>query len=230
MTAYNVVSPSALVAGQPEDVSVILANFQAIAAVLNGNLDNANIATAAAIAASKLAGYPADATKVLKGDGSWGPAAVPAVIPARLDVPSAGAFWQATALGAIGWQGGHYELPDAVSSSVFGSVLVPQGVTTANLRFVLAANVTTGAVRVSGYVASAQDGQTLAPATWDILNASLQTVAMPGTAWFRKDVIFALTGLLGGDLLPIALTRIGADGADTMTANLGLFGAWLEPA
>jgi hypothetical protein len=33
---------------------------------------NADIASAAAISASKLAGYPSDATKVLKGDGSWG--------------------------------------------------------------------------------------------------------------------------------------------------------------
>lgn len=35
-------------------------------------ITNANIDAAAAIAASKLAGYPSDGTKVLKGDGTWG--------------------------------------------------------------------------------------------------------------------------------------------------------------
>jgi hypothetical protein len=71
MTAYNVISPASLVAGQPEDISVILANLQAIQGVLNGGIDNSNLNGAAAIAASKLAGYPADALKYLRGDGSW---------------------------------------------------------------------------------------------------------------------------------------------------------------
>lgn len=71
MTAYNVINPASLVAGQPEDVSQILANLNAIATVLNGGIDNANINAAAAIAISKLAAYPADITKVLRGDGSW---------------------------------------------------------------------------------------------------------------------------------------------------------------
>jgi len=71
MTAYNIVSPAALVAGQPEDISVLLANLQAIQSVINGNVDNSNIAAAAAILASKIAGYPSDASKFLRGDGTW---------------------------------------------------------------------------------------------------------------------------------------------------------------
>lgn len=71
MTTYNIVSPGSMVAGQPEDISAVLANLTAIAAVLNGGLDNSNINAAAAIALSKLAGYPADATKFARGDGSW---------------------------------------------------------------------------------------------------------------------------------------------------------------
>jgi len=66
-----------MVAGQPEDVSVVLSNFQAIAAVLNGGIDNANVNAAAAIAASKLAAYPTDVSKVLRGDGTW------TTVPAR---------------------------------------------------------------------------------------------------------------------------------------------------
>jgi hypothetical protein len=56
MTAYNVINPTSMVGGQPEDVSVVLANFQAIAAVLNGGIDNANIAPGANIDSSKIAG------------------------------------------------------------------------------------------------------------------------------------------------------------------------------
>lgn len=61
-----------MVTGQPEDITTVLANFNAIAAVINGGLDNANLMAGAAIAASKLAGYPSDVTKSLLGDGSWG--------------------------------------------------------------------------------------------------------------------------------------------------------------
>jgi hypothetical protein len=53
--SYNVISPATMAAGQPEDVSVILANFNAIAAILNGGFDNSNIAPAAGIVYSKLA-------------------------------------------------------------------------------------------------------------------------------------------------------------------------------
>jgi microcystin-dependent protein len=67
-----VIDPGKLVAGLPEDISVILANLQAIAAAINGALDNGNLAPNAAIAISKLAGYPADGSKTLLGDGSWG--------------------------------------------------------------------------------------------------------------------------------------------------------------
>ena len=72
ITAYNIISPTALQAGQPEDVSVVLANLQAIASVLNGQIDNANISPAASLAISKLAGYPSDGAKSLLGDGTWG--------------------------------------------------------------------------------------------------------------------------------------------------------------
>jgi hypothetical protein len=55
VASYNIVSAASMAAGQPEDISVILANFSAIQSVLNGNLDNGNIAAGAALAASKLA-------------------------------------------------------------------------------------------------------------------------------------------------------------------------------
>lgn len=71
MSLYNIVNPASLVAGQPEDVSQVLANFQAIQAVLNGGIDDANVRSTAAISPSKLAGYPSDVRRLLRGDGSW---------------------------------------------------------------------------------------------------------------------------------------------------------------
>ena len=58
MTAYNVIGATTMVGGQPEDVSQVLTNFQAIAAVINGGLDDSNIAPNANIQASKIAGLP----------------------------------------------------------------------------------------------------------------------------------------------------------------------------
>jgi microcystin-dependent protein len=93
LTAYNVIDPSKMVALQPEDVSVILANLQAIAGAINGSLDNANLSPGASIAISKLAGYPGDAGKVLLGDGSWadlGTGTVGETVPSAVVLPFAG--------------------------------------------------------------------------------------------------------------------------------------------
>lgn len=69
MGLYNIINPTTMQGGQPEDVGQVLANFQAIQAILNGGIDNTNLANG--ILASHLAGYPTDGTKVLKGDGTW---------------------------------------------------------------------------------------------------------------------------------------------------------------
>ncbi len=71
MTLVTLPYRTQLAAGQPEDVGQVLANFDAILSVLNGDIRNDNLAAAAAITASKLSGYPADASKALRGDGTW---------------------------------------------------------------------------------------------------------------------------------------------------------------
>ena len=71
MSLYNIVGTSSLQAGQPEDVSQVLANFQAIQTILNGGIDDNNIRNTAAIQATKL-NIPADTTQILRGDGTWG--------------------------------------------------------------------------------------------------------------------------------------------------------------
>jgi hypothetical protein len=73
MTAYSIVNPTALASGQPEDITVVLSNFQALQAVINGNLDDSNVKAGAGILPSKLANYPANSGLYLRGDGTWGP-------------------------------------------------------------------------------------------------------------------------------------------------------------
>src|SRR5262245_48691822 len=55
MGFYNVVNAASMQTGQPEDVSQVLANFNAIASVLNGGVDDSNINASAAVALTKLA-------------------------------------------------------------------------------------------------------------------------------------------------------------------------------
>lgn len=57
--------------GTTADATVISNNNAAIKTVVNGNIDNGNIAASAGIAIDKLSGYPSSATKHLRGDGSW---------------------------------------------------------------------------------------------------------------------------------------------------------------
>jgi hypothetical protein len=77
MGAYNIVGASSLVAGQPEDVSQVLANFQAIQTVLNGGIDATNIAAGKVLDLSKLTQNSAVAGDLPVWDGAtstWKPA------------------------------------------------------------------------------------------------------------------------------------------------------------
>jgi hypothetical protein len=71
MSLYNIVGSASLAAGQPEDVSQVVANLQAIQTILNGGIDDVNVRSTAAILLSKL-NIPANINQVARGDGSWG--------------------------------------------------------------------------------------------------------------------------------------------------------------
>jgi microcystin-dependent protein len=76
MGAYNIVNPASMVAGQPEDVSQVLANFQAIQTIINGGIDDTNIAAAAGLQLSKLGQSGATSGQVATWSGTaWAPAA-----------------------------------------------------------------------------------------------------------------------------------------------------------
>jgi len=83
MTQYTIVNQPNLATGQPEDISVILSNLQAIQTILNGNVDDSNVNANAAIDPAKLKGYPANAARFLRGDGLWSvPAGYGTTLPA----------------------------------------------------------------------------------------------------------------------------------------------------
>lgn len=54
MSLYNVISRSLMQQAQPEDISVVVANLDAIAAVVNGNIDNQNFGAGQILPPSKL--------------------------------------------------------------------------------------------------------------------------------------------------------------------------------
>src|SRR5262252_9153672 len=124
MTSYNIVNPTNLVQGMPENIADVVANFQAIQGVVNGNLDDGNIKAAAAISISKLASYPADATRYLRGDGTWAVISVSALPADTVDaaatrivsnITTAGdtqPAWRVLGSGRMDWGPGGATAPD----------------------------------------------------------------------------------------------------------------------
>lgn len=70
MTIVTLPYRTELSAGQPEDVGMVLADMDAILAVLNGDIRNDNIHAAAAIAPTKLA-LPGGVVTYLRADGTF---------------------------------------------------------------------------------------------------------------------------------------------------------------
>lgn len=148
------------------------------------------------------------------------------VTPVSLTTPGNNSLY--TVVGLTAWSAGHWEWNANVDGEIYGNVLVPAGVTSATLRLAIGANATTGVTRLSASYAPVADTETLNPASLTAVAA--QDITVPGTAYLRKDVTFALTGLTAGDLIIVKLTHEGAHANDSLaSANTLLFGAWLEP-
>lgn len=77
------------VSGDPEDISQVMADFDAILNVVNGDIRNDNISPSAAIAASKLAGIPG--SQIIFSRGTTPPGS-----------PQDGDLWQCVADAAAG--------------------------------------------------------------------------------------------------------------------------------
>lgn len=132
-----------------------------------------------------------------------------------------------TVLGMTDWDAGHWEFLKDVDGKVYGNVLIPANVTAATLRLVIAANATSGITRINIATASVASGASFNPGA--LTDATAQDITVPATAYFRKDVTFALSGLTGGNLLILEILHNGAHANDTLAASTLLLGAWLEP-
>ena len=84
-----------------------------------------------------------------------------------------------------------------------------------------------GSRRGFGYTPVANT-ETMSFTAWGAVDSS-QDITVPATAYLRKDVTFALTGLAGADLIAFYIKHEGAHANDTLAVNTWLFGAWLEP-
>jgi hypothetical protein len=77
MTSYNVLDVASMVSGQPEDVSKILGNFNAIAAVINGHIDDTNFASGLIFDPAKIKQNGATVGQALVWGGStWVPGGI----------------------------------------------------------------------------------------------------------------------------------------------------------
>lgn len=122
------IDPAAAIVKSKLDFSgangIVNADVAGAAAIARSKLNfgsglvDADIAAAAAIVASKIAGYPADATKMLLGNGTWGPGAYTAYVPTWTASGTAPAIGNATVIGQYVQVG---KLVHAYGSIVFGS-------------------------------------------------------------------------------------------------------------
>ena len=126
------------------------------------------------------------------------------------------------------WVAAYWEFAKDVDASVYGTVLVPSGVTSATLRLLIAANATSGVTRLNIATSPVANGETINPGA--LTDGTAQDITVPGTAYFRKDVTFSLTGLAGADLLLLQILHNGAHANDTLAVSTLLLGAWLEAA
>ena len=173
---------------------------------------NAHIDTAAAIARSKLA------TQVIR---------VPISLHTPISATSGGnAFW--TVAAQTNYDMGHWAFLKDVNGKVYGQVLVPAALaaTGGNLILHVAANATTGVTRLSVATKAVADGESFNPT---FTSETAQDITVPGTAYLRKDVTFALTEALAAfDTLLVQVYHEGAHANDTLAVNTLLLGASLE--
>lgn len=176
-------------------------------------LVNAQVDAAAAIARTKLATYTRR---------------VPVSLHTPASATSAGnSFWSVLAM--TDYDLGHWEFVKDVGGKIFGHVLIPEGLaaTGGSLVLHIAANATTGVTRLSVSTKAVADAESMQPSS--LTTETSQDITVPGTAYLRKDVTFALTEALAeGGLLIVEVYHEGAHANDTLAQNTLLLGATLH--
>ena len=136
------------------------------------------------------------------------------------------AFWTAVAL--TDWDAGHWEFIKDLDGKIYGVVKVPHAIATTggNITLEISANATSGVTRLQVGHKAIADGESMNPTLTDI---TAQDITVPGTAYLRKKVTFAITeSLSDGDLILVEVYHEGDHANDTLNAVTMLWGAWLE--
>ncbi len=118
------------------------------------------------------------------------------------------------------------KFPDGTTTTASGALQVPLDYGSGGkLRLRCAAAATSGAFNVRVSTSSQAEGET---ADASFTNETYQSITVPATTRFIKDVVFTLTpAIVPGDTLSVKVTRDGGGGSgtDSLTANLLLLGA-----
>lgn len=146
----------------------------------------------------------------------------------RVSTLAGNAFW--TVVGLTDWDAARWEFVPAVDGKLYGVVQIPQSLAAAPapaIGLAVAANAAAGVTRISVATLPVADTESFNPAA--LIDEAAQDVVVPGTAYLRKDVTFALTpGIVAGDLLLVEVFHEGAHVNDTLAVNTLLFDAWLQ--
>lgn len=113
------------------------------------------------------------------------------------------------------------------ASTKFG---VPKNyVSTPKIVPVFMTTATSGDVVLDADTKAVADGESFDPSTDD--DAVTATVTVPGTARLRKDQSMDLSGTYAADdVVLLKIARDGAQGADTLAAEMLFVGAWFQYA
>lgn len=132
--------------------------------------------------------------------------------------------------GLTDYDAGMWEFVKDVDGKLYGFVTVPHSINAspaAKIVMSIAANATSGVTRLQVGTNPPADGESYNPAS--LTDETAQDITVPGTAYLRKDVTFALTNQPSADdVLIVELFHNGAHANDTLNANTLLFYAWLE--
>lgn len=181
-----------------------------------------------------------DGTKFLRDDGTWqaaGGGTSTIRVPIDLRNPrvtsiAGNAFF--TVEGLTAWDIGRWEFVKDFEGKIYGVVAIPKNVhATPNAKIILSigANATTGNTQLQVRTKAIADGESMNPSAFT--DETAQTITVPGTARFRKDVTFPTSGSLGetvaaDDLLLVEVFHDGDHASDTLNAATELYAAFLE--
>lgn len=159
---------------------------------------------------------------------SGGGAAETRYLSVGLANPDANALWTVSSLTA--WDAARWEFIKDVIGSVYGIVRVPKelaGTPNAAIVLEISANATSGVTSLQVLSTNVADGGSMNPGS--LTAETTQDITVPGTAYLRKQVTFALTNQpAGDDLLIVQVKHRGTDGNDTLAVNTIMWSAALK--